>query len=179
MGLWDAGTQIDEEPAVGPHTGPNCASSTDGPGALDPNALVRPVNSPTVLSNGASFNTPLTSQMISVTITSDAASRLFTVRLTNVASDTNTLITSQGPKPVRVSPGVWALGTGNEPIFTVGTADRGEGLKAQAENGDNSALAAGLAAHSGSRPPFRPVSGSSTKAAPLCSTTTRPTWAKA
>ena len=156
MGLWDAGTQIDEEPAVGPHTGPNRATSKDGPGGLDPNPLVRPVKSPTILSDGGAFNTPLTSQMISVTITSDAASRLFTVRLTNVASDTNTLITSQGAKPVRVSPGVWALGTGNEPIFTVGTADRGEGLKAQAENGDNAALAAGLAAHSGIATAFSP-----------------------
>ena len=156
MGLWDAGTQVDEEPAVGPHTGPNRATATDGPGAIDPNPLVRPVNSPTLLSDGTSFDTPQTSHMISVTITSDAASRLFTVRLTNVASDTQTLITSKGAKPVRVSPGVWALGTGNEPIFSVGSADRGEGLKAQAENGDNAALAASLAAHAGIATAFSP-----------------------
>ena len=149
IGLFDAGTQVDEEPAVGPHTGPNRATSTDGPGAADPDPHVRRVLSPTVLSSGASFNTPATAAMINVSIQSDAATHLFVVTLTNVASDTNTLITSQGPKPVRVSPGVWVLGTGNEPIFTLGLPDRGEGLKQQAENGDNSGLATSLPEHSG------------------------------
>jgi hypothetical protein len=43
--FYDVGTEIDEEPAVGAHTGPNQAMADDG--ALDPNAQVREL-SPTV-----------------------------------------------------------------------------------------------------------------------------------
>jgi len=154
--LWDAGSEVDEEPAVGPHTGPKQSTSTDGPGALDPNRNVRRVGQPATLTNGTSFNTPAVSSMIRVTVTSDAATRRFTVRIQNVASDTATLQTSEGFKPVRVSPGVWTVSAGNEPLFTVGAPDRGQGLEAIAETGDVSGLAAALAPLSGVATPLSP-----------------------
>ncbi|MFO0751575.1 MAG: spondin domain-containing protein [Myxococcota bacterium] len=154
--LWDAGTEVDEEPAVGAHTGPKQASSSDGPGAADPNPLVREVPLTVALTAGGSFTRPAVSDMIAVTLSADAATREFTLRIENVADDAATLMTSEGAKPVRVSPGVWALGTGGEPVFTVGVADRGEGLEQIAEMGDQSGLAVALAGHSGVATPLSP-----------------------
>jgi hypothetical protein len=125
VALWDVGTELNEEPAVGAHTLPNQASSVDGPGAADPDSTVRKISSPTTLTSGATFNVPAVSAMIKVTVTSDAATRKFTVRIENVSSDTATMQTTQGYKPVRVSPGVWALTTGGEPLFSAGQKDRG------------------------------------------------------
>jgi len=41
--LWDAGSEENEEPAVGPHTGPQQSSPDDGPADANPN--VRPLAS--------------------------------------------------------------------------------------------------------------------------------------
>ncbi len=153
--LWDVGTEINEEPAVGAHTGPNQASSVDGPGAADPNPNVRKVSSPTTLTSGASFNVPAVSSMIRVTITSNADTRQFTVRIQNVATDT-TLQTSQGYKPVRLSPGVWTLTTGGEPLFSEGQKDRGLGLEAIAEMGQITGLASELGKTTGVATPVSP-----------------------
>jgi hypothetical protein len=156
VSLWDVGTEADEEPGVGAHTGPNQASSTDGPGAPDPDANVRKVQPLTRLSNGTSFAVPPVSSMLRVTIRSEAQTRRFTVRIENVASDTSTLQTSQGFKPVRVSPGVWAVSTGREPLFSEGKADRGLGLEAIAESGNVTQLASELNTSSGVATPLSP-----------------------
>jgi hypothetical protein len=152
--LWDVGTEQDEEPGVGSHTGPNQASATDG--AIDPNRNVRRVTSPTTLSTGASFNVPSVPSMMRVTVSSDAATRRFTVRIMNVASDTSTLQTSQGAKPVRFSPGVWTLTTGGEPLFSEGQVDRAFGLENIAESGNVTALASMLANTTGVGTPISP-----------------------
>lgn len=154
--LWDAGTEIDEEPGVGQHTAPNQGSSTDGPGADDPNDLVREVPKLVTLTDGSMFTRPDVNEMIEVSITSDEATREFTLRIENVATDDGTLLTSDGYKPVRLSPGVWALGLGSEPIFTAGDPDRGEGLEEIAEGGDPTNLDAALAMHSGVATPLSP-----------------------
>ncbi len=154
--LWDVGTELNEEPAVGPHTGPNQASSTDGPGAADPDPIVRRIHSPTTLSNGTRFNVPAVSSMIRVTVASNAATRQFTVRIQNVATDNATLLTSQGYKPVRFSPGVWTLSAGGEPLFSEGQRDRGQGLEAIAEMGQVNGLAAMLESTSGTATPISP-----------------------
>lgn len=56
----------------------------------------------------------------------------FTVRVENV--DAGALNTSQGPKPVPLSPGAWAVHTGPNPIFTPETA-ADEALENIAEDG--------------------------------------------
>lgn len=154
--LWDAGTEINEEPAVGQHTGPKQSTSPDGPGAIDSNNLVRLVDDPAMLSSGSSFDLPAVASMIRVTVTSNAETRLFTVRIENVSNDSSTLFTSEGFKGVRVSPGVWALGTGGDTIFTAGAVDRGEGLEAIAEMGSPTNLNAALMTHSGVATPLSP-----------------------
>lgn len=136
IALYDVGTEIDEEPAVGPHTGPNQATSTDGPGANDPNNLVRKLGATVALSSGTAFQVPAIAAMIKVSITPTPATREFTVRIQNASQDGVTLQTSQGAKPVRQSPGVWALAAGTEPLFSVGVVDRGQGLEQIAEEGN-------------------------------------------
>ncbi|WP_224372460.1 spondin domain-containing protein [Hyalangium versicolor] len=156
VSLWDVGTEINEEPAVGAHTLPNQGSSVDGPGAVDPDPTVRRISSPTTLSNGSMFNVPAVSSMIRVTLTHDASKREFTVRIENVSNDASTLQTSQGYKPVRVSPGVWALSTGGEPLFSEGKKDRVLGLEALAEMGLVTGLGSTLASTSGTATPVSP-----------------------
>jgi len=154
--LWDAGTEVNEEPAVGAHTGPKQASSTDGPGAADPDSSVRLVADPAQLSDGSTFDRPAVSDMIEVTVTSDAATREFTVRIENVSEDGVTLQTSEGGKPVRVSPGVWAVGSAEELLFSAGEADRHQGLEEIAESGDISVLSASLPPLAGVATPLSP-----------------------
>ena len=154
--LWDVGSEVNEEPAVGAHTGPNQASSLDGPGGPDSDPAVRKITSPTTLSDGSQFNVPAVASMIKVTLTPNAATREFTVRIQNVATDDTTLMTSQGYKPVRISPGVWTLTTGGEPLFSEDQRDRNQGLEAIAEMGQVTGLAATLASTTGVATPISP-----------------------
>lgn len=154
ISLWDVGTEIDEEPGVGPHTGPNQGSSGDGPGAADPIARVRKVEGMYTLTSGAKFAVPPVASMIRVTLT--PRGQAFTVRIQNVANDTSTLMTSQGARPVRISPGVWTVGAAMDPLFSEAMPDRGLGLEAIAETGNPEGLAASL----------RPVTGLATPISP-------------
>jgi hypothetical protein len=156
ISIWDVGTEVDEEPAVGPHTGPNQASSLDGPGAADPNPSVRRLESMVTLTNGASFAVPAVSSMLRATLRVDPDTRKFTVRIENVSQDGVTLQTSAGGKPVRISPGVWTLTTGGEPLFTAGQKDRGLGLEAIAEMGQVTDLSASLTRTTGVGTPISP-----------------------
>ncbi|NOK09669.1 spondin domain-containing protein [Corallococcus exercitus] len=154
--LWDAGTEVDEEPAVGPHTGPKQSASTDGPGIKDSNAMVRRVGTRPVLSSGQTFVMPDLASMIRVQLAHDAATHRFTVRIENVSDDRVTLNTSEGVKPVRISPGVWTVTAGSEPLFTEGQPDRGHGLEAIAEGGDVTALHTWLTPLNGVATPLSP-----------------------
>ncbi|MDZ7660043.1 spondin domain-containing protein [Fodinibius sp.] len=95
--LYDAGTEINEEPGVGPNqkpkqNGPNTGEDENG-------NIVR-------IDNGqqgpGGYTYPDKSEVIEVTIEHDGESQ-FTVHVTNV-SDTMTLETSEGSKPVPLSP---------------------------------------------------------------------------
>lgn len=149
LSLWDAGTEVNEEPGVGPHTGPRQADAPDGPGAADPDPRVRRLGTSVQLDNGDTFNLPPIASMIRVTLT--PSGQTFTVRIENV-SDALTLHTSEGPSAVGFSPVVWAVADGTHPLFTPDEADRGHGLEALAESGDVSQLEASL----------RPLSGLAT-----------------
>ncbi len=145
--LWDVGTEVDEEPGVGPHTGPNQGRSVDGPGALDPTRVVRRLEGSVTLTDGRKFTLPAVSAMIRATL--DYRNGTFRLRLQNVSDDASTLQTSAGPRPVRISPGVWAVATGTEPLFTQGQPDRGQGLEQIAEMGAHTMLEASLRPRSG------------------------------
>lgn len=156
IGLYDAGTEIDEEPAVGPHTGPNQSMSADGPGDPDPDDAVRLVANPAILTGGGEFDRPSVDEMIAVTLTGDADAREFTLRIENVSEDNATLMTSEGASVVRVSPGVWSVGDATDLLFAPGSPDRGEGLEEIAESGDISVLSASLEPRAGVATPISP-----------------------
>jgi hypothetical protein len=61
----------------------------------------------------------------------------FTVRIENVGTESSLR--------TPISPGVWVLSNNDEPLFTAGKADRGEGLEAIAEDGNPAELAGSLA----------------------------------
>ena len=67
----------------------------------------------------------------------------FVVRIENVGDADQSAITTP------FAPGVWAVHTAADPLFSAGQADCGSGLEALAEDGDPSALAAALASQAG------------------------------
>ncbi|HEY4240253.1 MAG TPA: spondin domain-containing protein [Kofleriaceae bacterium] len=136
VSLWNAGTEVDQEPGVGPDTGPHQSSPDQG--AADPDPTVRMISNPVILSDGSSFTRPEVADMIRVTLT-PGANRSFTLRVENVSTDT-TLQTSAGARAIHVSPPLWAVHGAPAPFFTPGMPDRAQGLEHIAEAGDFSML---------------------------------------
>ena len=153
VGLWNAGTEIDQEPAVGDSTGPRQAAPDAG--APDPDGTVRPVPVLAPLTAGGTFTRPATEQMIRVTVT-PGANRQFTVRIQNVSTAT-TLVTSAGARDVHISPAVWAVHAAPGPLFTPGLADRAQGLELVAESGRGTSLSTVLGVLSGASTPISPL----------------------
>jgi hypothetical protein len=130
--LWDAGTEMNEEPGVGANQAPRQGGANLG--AADMNTAVR------MVADG--FTYPMVSDVIAVTIT-HLGDNLFTVRLENV-SDANTLMTSNGSVAVPLAPGVAVVHGQQIQLFASGVADAGLGLEGLAEDGDPSGLATSL-----------------------------------
>ncbi|MGE0399224.1 MAG: spondin domain-containing protein [Kofleriaceae bacterium] len=150
--LWDAGTEIDQEPGVGDATGPK----QPGPdyGAADTDATVRMIGAQKMLANGQTFALPPIDQMIRATLV-PGADRSFVLRIENVSTGT-TLQTSAGASGIGISPVVWALHIAPAPFFAVGSADRNEGLEWVAESGRSSNLASSMHARTGWPTPISP-----------------------
>ncbi|MDT3434497.1 spondin domain-containing protein [Haloarcula sp. 1CSR25-25] len=74
-----------------------------------------------------------------------STSRSFTVRIENV-SDGSTLDTTDGTKPIPLSPGAYAVHTRDEPMFSSGHPERDNGLEEIAEDGMPGRLAESLQA---------------------------------
>ncbi len=152
VSLWDAGTEIDQEPAVGDAVGPRQPAPDFG--APDPNNTVRELYGQVTLTDGSKFTLPAVSSMIRVTLT-PGANRQFTLRIENV-STANTLMTSIGGRDIHVSPPVWALHIAPAPIFMPGQADRAQGLELVAESGRFPTLQSSLYALTGWPTPISP-----------------------
>jgi hypothetical protein len=150
--LWDAGTEIDQEPAVGDATGPR--QSAPDYGAPDPIGKVRQLGQTAALSGGGMFALPPISSMIRATLV-PGANRQFVLRIENV-STSSTLVTSQGARGIGISPVVWTLHIQDAPLFTPDAPDRGEGLELVAESGRGQNLGAVLHALSGRSTPISP-----------------------
>ena len=150
--LWNAGTEIDQEPGVGDATGPHQPSPDYG--APDPDPTVREVPVTVTLSDGSTFTRPAIDQMIQVTLT-PAGGQQFTLHVANV-STAATLVTSQGTRPIHLSPPVWAVHLAPNPLFTPGQPDRGQGLELVAESGRAAMLAGSLAELTGAATPISP-----------------------
>ncbi|MBC8478939.1 MAG: spondin domain-containing protein [FCB group bacterium] len=137
--LWDAGTEINQEPGLGADQAPHQGAADTG--AADPNMNVR-------LAADTFGNLPENDVVIEVTITSTSATG-FHVRIENV-SDGSTLMTSDGAThAVPMAPGVWVVHSTDGPLFNAGMSDRGAGLEAIAEDGDPGSLGTLLDSMSG------------------------------
>lgn len=144
--LWDAGTEIDEEPGLGGDQAPRQAAADTG--ADDPDSSVR-------LAADSFGNLPPVGSVIRATI-EHAGGNEFTLRIENV-STASTLSTSDGGMhPVPLSPGVFVVHTSAAPLFQSGRTDSGMGLEAIAEDGDPAELADALAERTGLTSPLAP-----------------------
>jgi hypothetical protein len=150
--LWDAGTEIDQEPAVGDATAPQQPSPNYG--AADPNNVVREVPRLAPLTDGSTFALPVTADMIRVTLTQLGETE-WKLHIKNTSTAT-TLMTSQGAMPTHLSPFAWSLHIMPAPLFTPGQRDRGQGLEAIAEDGPPQQLARSLSELSGFHTPLSP-----------------------
>ena len=137
--LWDAGTEVNQEPGLGMdqpmrQSGPNT-------GAVDPDNTVR-------LAPDDFNNLPAVSEVIQVTLSATAPTG-FTLRIENVSTGTTLQTSDGGSQAVPLAPGIFVVHTETAPLFQSGQPDYGEGLEALAEDGDPSGLVAALAAETG------------------------------
>jgi hypothetical protein len=134
--LWDAGTEVNEEPGVGPNQAPRQSGPNTGP---DENGNVMPVND--------GYTYPADEDVIMVALAHDGGTE-FTLTVKNV-SDVGSFATP-------LAPGVWVIHSADQmPIFTNGSP-ASAGLENLAEDGNNSVLAPALDASSGYVSPFAP-----------------------
>ena len=118
--LVDAGTE--ENQVIGAGADQADRQGSPNTGARDPNTLVR-------LYGGNDAEE--IEDLVRVTITHDSGT--FTLKISVLSSSTSP-----------ISPGVFAVFTGENPIFKLGETDRGNGLEALAEDGVASELVAHL-----------------------------------
>jgi len=144
--LWDAGSEVNQEPGLGADQVKRQAAPNTG--AADSDDSVR-------LAPDTFNNLPAVADVIQVTLTPTSETS-WTARIENV-SEATTLSTSDGGElAVPMSPGVWVVHTAAGPIFTAGEMDRGEGLANNAEDGDVSGLSTALGERTGLTVPQSP-----------------------
>ncbi|QDO95480.1 hypothetical protein FNB79_16380 [Formosa sediminum] len=145
--LWDAGTEINEEPGVGPNTVGNQSGPDTGE---EENGAVLKIENVT---NGVAFNYPEVSALIQVTVTHIAGTE-FTVSIEDLS--TASLDTSEGMKAAPLSPGVFVVHGGMNPLFEEGESDYGYGVEAIAEDGNTTDLGTYTAEQTGITYPSSP-----------------------
>lgn len=146
--LWDAGTEINEEPAVGPNT---VAKQTAPNTGIDEHGNVVDIGSAV---DGVHFDYPAVADVIQVTVAHTGDTH-FLITIKDV-STSHALVTSMGDFAAPLSPGVWVVHNGSDPLYTVGMPDRGQGLERIAEDGNPATLGAFVAASAGITYPASP-----------------------
>ncbi|MBC8190939.1 MAG: spondin domain-containing protein [Candidatus Marinimicrobia bacterium] len=137
--LWDAGSEMNQEPGLGSDQAPRQAGANTG--TADSDNTVR-------LATDDFSNLPAVSDVVMVTLSSTGDTG-FTLRIENVSSSA-TLMTSDGAShAVPLAPGVFVIHSGENVLFTAGMMDYGYGLATIAEDGDPSGLATMLATDTG------------------------------
>jgi len=144
--LWDAGTELNQEPGMGTDQAPRQAGA--GTGAADANNTVR-------LDMNEFGNLPAVDDAIQVTL-SHLGGTEFRIRIANIAAEDALPVSAGGSAPVLLAPGVWTVGGGVDALFTEGQADRGLGLEDLAEDGGVSGFNGELAARAGLTSPIAP-----------------------
>ncbi|MDX2086946.1 MAG: spondin domain-containing protein [Kofleriaceae bacterium] len=128
--VWDAGTELDQEPGIGDATGTNQPQRNFGD--ADPDTTVRVVPQTVTLTDGSTFRLPGVPSMIRATLEL-GADQVFTLRIENVSSPT-TLVTSRGTRQITMSPVAYAVHRGSAVMFEPGKPAP-EGLEDLAEGG--------------------------------------------
>lgn len=137
--LWDAGTEVNEEPGVGPNQAPRQSGPDTG---MDENGTVRLLED---VADGYTY--PAVGELIRATLAHDGGTE-FTLTLENISDACDI------PSPL--APGSWVVHNMDQmPIFTEGMP-ASEGLEDIAEDGDNSITDAELTENSGLVTPFAP-----------------------
>lgn len=138
--LWDAGTEVNEEPG----TGPNQPLNGGTQGMDEGGNVTRIVDG---MADAEGFTYPNVSDLIQVTIANPEPSK-FKVTITNVSEGSSL----PGPH----SPGVWVVHTADQPLFAAGSPDFDYGLEAIAEDGSPGELEMFLGDRSGFTIPLSP-----------------------
>jgi hypothetical protein len=139
IALWDAGTELNQEPGLGPDQAPRQIAPDTG--AADPQPWAR-------LAPNEFDNLPLVSDVLRATMTV-GADQTFHLRLENVSTGT-TLRTSDGlTKAVPLSAGAWALHESADPVLTLGDVAHPFEIERLAEDGDPVPLTAALGHRTG------------------------------
>ena len=134
--LWDAGTEVNEEPGTGPNQAPRQTGPNTG---MDENGNVMLVND--------AYTYPDNENVIMVSLAHDGNTE-FTLTIKNVSD--------AGSFQTPLAPGVWVIhGSGQMPLFSNGQM-ASDGLEDLAEDGDNTILASELEDNSGYVSPFAP-----------------------
>ena len=137
--LWDAGSEVNQEPGLGTDQAPRQSGANTG--AADTDNTVR-------MASDAFSNLPAAMDVIQATLSS-AGPTGFTLRIENV-STTSTLMTSDGGShPVPLAPGVYVVHSESNVLFTEGQSDYGYGLATIAEDGHPTSLSTMLAMDTG------------------------------
>lgn len=137
--LWDAGSEVNQEPGLGADQAPRQSGANTG--AADADNTIR-------LAIDDFSNLPAVSDVVMVSLSSTGATG-FTLRIENVSSSA-TLMTSDGnTHAVPLAPGAYVIHSGENVLFEAGMMDYGYGLSAIAEDGDPSVLATMLATDTG------------------------------
>lgn len=139
--LWDAGTEVNEEPGVGENQAPRQSGPNTG---VVENGTVELIGN---VEDG--FTYPEDEAVIKVSLEHDGET-MFTVTIENVSGTS--------PLPTPLAPGTWVVhNSGQSPLFSEGSAST-EGLERVAEDGNNAILEESLASNSGYVSPFAPGS---------------------
>ncbi len=147
--LWDAGTELNEEPFLGPNTVTRQAAANTGP--VDTNPNVRKISTVT---EGFVFAYPAVTSMIKVTVTHTTGT-LFDITIEDLS--TAALTTSDAVShPLPLSPGVWVLSSAANSLFTDQLPAPAHGLEAIAEDGNPTDLGAYASTSSGITYPASP-----------------------
>jgi hypothetical protein len=142
--LWDAGTEVNQEPGVGGDQPMRQAAADTG---ADESGVVQEVSD--------AFTYPAVADVLMVTLT-PGAGYSFTVQIENVSTATTLMPSDNNDQAVPLAPGVWVVHSADNALFTPGASDSGDGLEALAEDGNPGGLAEVIAADAGLTSPLAP-----------------------
>lgn len=141
VALWDAGTEVNEEPGTGPNQAPRQSGPDTG---TDENGNVILVSE-----SGDGFTYPAVNELIEVELEALPDSETgFRVIIRNISGSASL--------PTPMAGLAWVIHTGEAPIFTSGEPDRGLGLEEIAEDGDATSLTTALGDDTGLVTPLSP-----------------------